>query len=79
MNARAQIHHTSGQGAQRVRSRLGARRVVPWGGPAAMADWVLLGGILTVVALGLALRPAKPFLIAAARDVTGYRAVRRTR
>lgn len=64
MDASAQTHHTSGQRARRVRSRLGARRVVPWVGPAAMADWVLLGGILAVVALGLALRPAKPFLIA---------------
>lgn len=40
------------------------RRLVPWTGRARMADRILLGAILGVIALGIALRPAKPFLIA---------------
>ena len=42
----------------------GWRRFVPWQGPATRADWVLMGTILGVVALGLVLRPLKPFLLA---------------
>jgi membrane protein DedA with SNARE-associated domain len=40
------------------------RRLVPWEGPAARTDTALMGAILGVVALGLMLRPLKPFLIA---------------
>jgi membrane protein DedA with SNARE-associated domain len=40
------------------------RRYVPWQGRASGVDKALMGAILAVVALGLALRPAKPFLIA---------------
>lgn len=66
MGAIEGTQHTSGQQARRTRARswLGARRLVPWAGPAAAADRWLLTAILAVVILGLALRPAKPFLIA---------------
>jgi hypothetical protein len=40
------------------------RRFVPWQGPATRTDTALMGAILGVVALGLVLRPLKPFLIA---------------
>jgi SNARE associated Golgi protein len=40
------------------------RRFVPWQGPATGTDIALMGAILGVVALGLALRPLKPFLLA---------------
>jgi membrane protein DedA with SNARE-associated domain len=40
------------------------RRYVPWPGPATRVDLALMGAILGVVALGLAIRPFKPFLIA---------------
>jgi membrane protein DedA with SNARE-associated domain len=40
------------------------RRFVPWQGRATRVDLALLGAILVVVALGLALRPLKPFLVA---------------
>jgi membrane protein DedA with SNARE-associated domain len=40
------------------------RRFVPWQGPASRIDLALMGAILGVVALGLALRPLKPFLLA---------------
>ena len=40
------------------------RRFVPWRGPASRTDMALMGAILGVVALGLVLRPLKPFLIA---------------
>ncbi|MET9273619.1 VTT domain-containing protein [Kribbella sp. NPDC003557] len=40
------------------------RRFVPWEGSADRGDLALMGAILGVVAVGLALRPAKPFLIA---------------
>jgi membrane protein DedA with SNARE-associated domain len=40
------------------------RRFVPWEGPASRTDMALMGAILGVVALGLALRPLKPFLLA---------------
>jgi len=40
------------------------RRYMPWQGRAARVDKALMGAILAVVAVGLALRPAKPFLIA---------------
>jgi membrane protein DedA with SNARE-associated domain len=40
------------------------RRFVPWEGPATRTDTALMGAILGVVALGLMLRPLKPFLIA---------------
>jgi membrane protein DedA with SNARE-associated domain len=40
------------------------RRYVPWQGPATGVDLALMGAILGVVALGLAIRPLKPFLLA---------------
>lgn len=40
------------------------RRWVPWKGPATRTDRALMAAILAVVALGMALRPAKPFLVA---------------
>ena len=40
------------------------RRYAPWQGPATRVDVALMGAILAVVALGLAIRPLKPFLIA---------------
>ena len=40
------------------------RRFVPWHGPASRTDTALMGAILGVVALGLVLRPLKPFLLA---------------
>ena len=40
------------------------RRFVPWEGPASRTDVAVMGGILGVVALGLSLRPLKPFLLA---------------
>ena len=40
------------------------RRFVPWQGPATRVDVALIGAILAVVALGLVLRPLKPFLLA---------------
>jgi membrane protein DedA with SNARE-associated domain len=40
------------------------RRFVPWQGPASRVDWALMGAILLVIAIGLALRPIKPFLLA---------------
>ena len=40
------------------------RRFVPWQGPATRADRALIGAMLAVVALGLLLRPLKPFLLA---------------
>jgi membrane protein DedA with SNARE-associated domain len=40
------------------------RRFVPWQGRAAGVDMALMGAILAVVALGLVLRPLKPFLLA---------------
>ena len=40
------------------------RRWVPWVGQATTADKLLMGAILAVIALGVALQPAKPFLIA---------------
>ena len=40
------------------------RRLVPWQGPASRVDWALMGAILGVVAVGLLLRPLKPFLLA---------------
>jgi membrane protein DedA with SNARE-associated domain len=40
------------------------RRFAPWHAPATGIDMALMGAILGVVALGLALRPLKPFLIA---------------
>ncbi|WP_369134045.1 VTT domain-containing protein [Modestobacter sp. I12A-02662] len=40
------------------------RRLTPWQGPATRVDLALMGAILAVVALGLALRPLKPFLLA---------------
>jgi membrane protein DedA with SNARE-associated domain len=40
------------------------RRFVPWEGRATRLDLALMGAILGVVALGLALRPLKPFLLA---------------
>ncbi|MGH3465660.1 MAG: VTT domain-containing protein [Kribbellaceae bacterium] len=39
------------------------RRYVPWQGRATGVDKALMGAILAVVALGLVLRPLKPFLI----------------
>ena len=49
-------------------NRLGAladwRRYVPWEGRAGRTDIVLMAAIIAVIAFGLALRPAKPFLIA---------------
>jgi membrane protein DedA with SNARE-associated domain len=41
------------------------RRFTPWQGPATRVDVALMGAILAVVALGLVLRPLKPFLLAA--------------
>lgn len=40
------------------------RRYVPWQGRANRVDKALMGAILVIVGLGLALRPAKPFLLA---------------
>jgi membrane protein DedA with SNARE-associated domain len=40
------------------------RRFIPWQGPATRVDVALIGAILAVVALGLVLRPLKPFLLA---------------
>jgi membrane protein DedA with SNARE-associated domain len=40
------------------------RRYVPWQGPATRVDVALMATILAVVAVGLALRPLKPFLLA---------------
>ncbi len=40
------------------------RRFTPWQGPATRVDVALMGAILAVVALGLVLRPLKPFLLA---------------
>lgn len=40
------------------------RRIAPWQGPATGVGWALMGAILGVVALGLLLRPLKPFLVA---------------
>jgi membrane protein DedA with SNARE-associated domain len=40
------------------------RRFVPWQGSASRTDMALMGAILGVVALGFALRPVKPFLLA---------------
>jgi membrane protein DedA with SNARE-associated domain len=40
------------------------RRFVPWQGHASRTDIALMGAILGVVALGLLLRPVKPFLLA---------------
>ena len=40
------------------------RRFIPWQGPATRVDVALMGAILAVVALGLVLRPLKPFLVA---------------
>jgi len=40
------------------------RRLVPWHGPASRTDTALMGAILGVVALGLVMRPLKPFLLA---------------
>jgi hypothetical protein len=40
------------------------RRFVPWHGPASRTDTALMGAILGVVALGLVMRPLKPFLLA---------------
>ncbi len=40
------------------------RRFVPWQGPASRTDLAVMGAILGVVALGLVLRPLKPFLLA---------------
>jgi membrane protein DedA with SNARE-associated domain len=40
------------------------RRFVPWQGPTTRTDTALMGAILGVVALGLMLRPLKPFLLA---------------
>jgi membrane protein DedA with SNARE-associated domain len=41
-----------------------SRRFAPWQGPATGADRALIGAILGVVALGVLLRPLKPFLLA---------------
>ena len=40
------------------------RRYLPWQGPATRTDMAVMGAILGVVALGLVLRPLKPFLLA---------------
>ncbi|WP_350276393.1 VTT domain-containing protein [Kribbella sp. HUAS MG21] len=40
------------------------RRFVPWEGPVTRGDLALMGAIIGVVAIGLALRPVKPFLLA---------------
>ena len=40
------------------------RRFVPWQGSATRTDMALMGAILGVVAMGLVLRPLKPFLLA---------------
>jgi membrane protein DedA with SNARE-associated domain len=40
------------------------RRYLPWQGPATRTDKAVMGAILGVVALGLVLRPLKPFLLA---------------
>jgi membrane protein DedA with SNARE-associated domain len=48
---------------QRINSQAW-RRFVPWEGPASRVDLALMGAILGVVALGLLLRPLKPFLLA---------------
>lgn len=45
---------------------------MPWQGPATRVDWALMGAILAVVALGLALRPLKPFLLASHPAVLAF-------
>jgi membrane protein DedA with SNARE-associated domain len=40
------------------------RRFMPWQGPASRTDMAVMGVIFGVVALGLVLRPFKPFLLA---------------
>jgi membrane protein DedA with SNARE-associated domain len=46
------------------RGSMAWRRFVPWNGPATRVDLALIGTILAVVALGLLVRPLKPFLLA---------------
>jgi membrane protein DedA with SNARE-associated domain len=48
----------------RLTTVLWPRKYVPWSGRAGGADLVLMGGFIGVVALGLAIRPLKPFLLA---------------
>ncbi|WP_448609234.1 VTT domain-containing protein [Geodermatophilus sp. URMC 60] len=48
----------------RLRTTTRWRQIVPWQGPATRVDVALMGAILAVVALGLVLRPLKPFLLA---------------
>src|ERR671917_1322262 len=47
-----------------TRSHGAWRRFVPWQGRASRADVALMGGFGGVIALGLLLRPVKPFLLA---------------
>lgn len=44
---------------------LNARRWTPWEGRGARGDWVLLALIAVIAGLGVAIRPLRPFLIAA--------------
>jgi len=48
----------------RPRTTTAWRRFVTWEGPASRTDMAVMGAILGVVALGLLLRPLKPFLLA---------------
>jgi membrane protein DedA with SNARE-associated domain len=48
----------------RQQTTMAWRRFVPWQGPATRTDIALMGAILGVVALGMVLRPVKPFLLA---------------
>lgn len=50
--------------SQPPRAAAAWRRFVPWQEPATRLDRALMGAILVVVALGLLLRPLKPFLLA---------------
>ena len=47
-----------------LRTTTRRRRFTPWQGPPTRVDVALMGAILAVVALGLVLRPLKPFLLA---------------
>jgi membrane protein DedA with SNARE-associated domain len=56
----------------RPRGLSGWRRFVPWEGRASRVDRALMGAILGVVALGLLLRPLKPFLVASHPEALAF-------
>ncbi|MCC2593937.1 VTT domain-containing protein [Tessaracoccus sp. OS52] len=64
-DATGPVRHADGAAEpSRWRHWAKGRRLAPWTGPPTAADKLLLGAILAVVVFGMALRPAKPFLIA---------------